>query len=364
MAYLILNRSKLRHNYLHLDRLFRKKGIEWAAVSKLLCGNEVYLKELISLSPKQLCDARLSNLKTIKKLSPQTETIYIKPPPPGWAEVVVRYADISFNTQYRTMKLLSDAAVRQGKIHKVIVAIELGERREGVMPSCLGDFYRNAKMLSGIQIIGLGANFACLSGVLPSREKLAQLVTCRQVIAQLHRDQLVWLSGGSSVAIPLLSDGQVPPGINHFRVGETLFFGTDVYNSGPLPEMYQDIFTFYAEIIDLTRKPLTPDGELGCNLEGHIPEFDPRDKDKVAWRAIVDVGLLDVESSRLVPTDPLIRCIGASSDMLVINLGSNPNGYKTGDHIEFRTDYMGVLRLMGSRYIEKKVAEGNDLYVG
>lgn len=89
-------------------------------------------------------------------------------------------------------------------------------------------------------------------------------------------------------------NNQLPEGINHFRVGETLFFGTDVYHSTSLDGMYRDVITLYAEVIELIKKPLLPDGELGNNLEGHVSEFDLEDYGKTSWRAIVDIGLPSV----------------------------------------------------------------------
>jgi predicted amino acid racemase len=41
--------------------------------------------------------------------------------------------------------------------------------------------------------------------------------------------------------------------------------------------------------------------------------------------------------------------------MLVIDLGKNEQNYKTGDLIEFNLDYMGILRIMNSRYVEKRL---------
>lgn len=355
MAYITLNRTKLTHNYEFLDRMFRRHRIEWAVVVKLLCGNELYLREVLQLNPRQLCDARISNLKVVKKLSPDTETVYIRPAPLRNIAAVVRYADISFNTQVRTLKKLSEEAVQQGKIHKVVVVVELGERREGVMRSQIVDFYEKVRVLPNLRIVGLGANFACLSGVLPNRAKLRQLVLYRDLIVRKTGDLLPVVSGGSSVVIPLLQRKAVPSQVNHFRVGETLFFGTNAYPGEVIPGMYGDVLMLHAQIIELIRKPMLPDGELGANLEGYTPEFNPEDGAETAWRAIVDVGLLDVESDHLSPVDPQMQCIGASSDMLVVNLGTNPGGYKTGDHIAFKLDYMGVLRLMNSRYIEKRV---------
>jgi len=47
--------------------------------------------------------------------------------------------------------------------------------------------------------------------------------------------------------------------------------------------------------------------------------------------------------------------VGGSSDMLVIDLGDNPKNYKVGDYLEFKLDYMGILRLLNSKYIDKKI---------
>jgi len=74
-----------------------------------------------------------------------------------------------------------------------------------------------------------------------------------------------------------------------------------------------------------------------------------------SYRAIVDLGLLDVEQNHLEPIDKDISFVGASSDMLVIDLGSNKKNYKVGDLLEFKMDYMGTLRTINSKYIEKRV---------
>jgi len=53
--------------------------------------------------------------------------------------------------------------------------------------------------------------------------------------------------------------------------------------------------------------------------------------------------------------DKSLKISGASSDMIVIDLDDNKNKYKVGDLIEFDMDYMGILRILNSRYIEKRV---------
>ena len=108
MAYLKLYREKLQHNFQHLDELFAKNEISWGVVTKLLCGNKLFLKELIDLGIKEMHDTRISNIKTIKAMAPHVQTVYIKPPAKRSIHNIIRYVDVSFNTDFYTIKMLSD----------------------------------------------------------------------------------------------------------------------------------------------------------------------------------------------------------------------------------------------------------------
>lgn len=355
MAYTVLNRKKLKDNYQYLNRLFSERQIEWGVVSKVFCGSKTYLKELIGLGVQQICDSRITNLKIIKSLNPDIETVFIKPPAKRYISSVVKYADASFNTEFETIKMLSDEAVRQNKIHKIIIMIELGELREGVMRDEFIDFYARVFQLPNIEVAGLGTNLTCMYGVLPSQDKLLQLCLYEQLIEAKFNKVIPYITGGTSVTIPLISKGLLPKDVNHFRVGETLFLGTDVYNNTANPEMHQDVFKLYAEIIELREKPMVPDGDLGHNLTGDVLDFNQEDNSAHSYRAIIDIGLLDVETSHIKPKDAALKIVGSSSDMMVIDLGGNEAGYKVGSQVEFDLDYMGILRLMSCDYVDKLV---------
>ncbi len=357
MAFITLDVKHLKSNYEFLDTLFKKNGIQWSIVSKLLSGNKFYLTELLKLGIKQICDSRISNLKTIKALNPEVETIYIKPPARRSISNVVKYADISMNTEIETIQLLSEEARKQEKIHKIIIMIELGELREGVMREDFVEFYGKVFKLKNIEVVGIGTNLSCLYGVLPNHDKLIQLSLYEQLIEAKFDKQIPYVSGGSSVTIPLIFQNLLPRGINHFRVGETLFLGTDVYNNTTLNRMSPDVFRLYSEIIELIEKPIVPTGEFGTNLEGDTFEFDKKLIGQTTFRAIIDIGLLDVEDRHLEPMDDTISFVGASSDMLVIDLRENPKKYKVGDLLEFKMNYMGALRVINSKYIEKRIKE-------
>ena len=355
MAFITLNRTKLKENFNYLDDLFKKSDIKWAVVTKLLCGNTTFLQEVISLGVRQICDSRISNLKTIKGMAPDVETIYIKPPAKRSIKYLVEYADISFNTELSTIRLLSEEACRQNKIHKIIIMIELGELREGVMRDDVLDFYSQVFDLPNLEVVGLGANLSCLYGVLPSEDKLIQLSLYKQIIEARFNRKIALVSGGSSVTIPMLLQNQLPLGINHFRVGDTLFLASDVYNNSTFSFLNNDVIRLFAEIIELTEKPMAPSGEMGYNLEGNTYDFSGVDIDATSFRGLIDIGILDVEVGHLKPVDSNMKIVGASSDMVVIDVNENPKNYKVGQLVEFELDYMGALRLLNSKYIEKKI---------
>jgi predicted amino acid racemase len=355
MAYIEMHRDKLLHNYQFLDDLFKKNDVNWGVVSKLLCGNKVFLEELLALGPDEIHDSRLSNLKMIKKLKPEVQTVYIKPPPRLAVKNLVKYADVSFNTELSTLKNISDEALRQDKIHKIIIMVEMGDLREGVMGENLLDFYSSIFKLPNIEVIGLGTNLNCLNGVMPSHDKIIQLSLYKQLIEAKFNKKIPWVSGGTSVAIPLLMKGYMPKGNNHFRVGETLFLGNNLITQKPIRGMKSDVFRLFAEIIELTEKPKVPMGVIGQNVAGETPEYDERDIGKTAYRAILDLGLLDIDLKNIWPENKALEFSGASSDMIVLDIGKSRRGYKVGDLVPFRLNYMGVLSLLSSDYVDKRV---------
>lgn len=358
MAYITLSKSSLKHNYRFLQNLFKENDMDWAPVLKMLCGNEKYLEYILHLGNEQVCDARLGNLKTIKEIAPEKETIYIKPPAKKAIPDIVKYADVSFNTEYLTMKWLSKEAVKQNKIHRVIIMIELGDLREGIMGEDLIDFYQKVFELPNIEVVGIGANLNCLSGVMPSKDKLIQLSLYEQLIEAKFGKKITGVSGGSSVMVPLLLKGLIPKGVNHFRIGETLFFGIDLFENETIEGMKDDVFLLHSEIIEITEKPAIPYGELEANPSGETFEINDEDYGTTQQRAILDIGLLDVSKiDYLTPLDSDLNFIGASSDMLVVDVTDTKKQYKVGDIITFKMNYMGALGVMNSNYTEKRLVD-------
>lgn len=356
MAFIKLYRKKLQENYQFLEALFQSRNIKWGVVSKLLCGNTIYLKEILALGVREIHDSRVSNLKKVKALDPSIVTVYIKPPAKRSIESIVRYADISFNTEIYTIQLLSKEAGKQNKTHKIIIMIEMGDLREGVMGEELIAFYSQILSLPHIEILGIGTNLNCLSGVMPTQDKLIQLSLYKQLIESKFSIEIPLVSGGTSVAIPLILKNIRPMAVNHFRIGEALFFGKDLFTLNTIEGMHNDVFKLFTEIIEITEKPDIPIGELGENVAGNTFSMnETSDLGSTSLRAILDVGLLDMQPQYLEPEDPDITIVDASSDMLVIDLSNSKKHYKIGDLVAFKIKYMGALYLLNSDYIEKTI---------
>jgi predicted amino acid racemase len=355
MAFITFDKANLKHNYNFLDNLFKTNGIDWGVVTKLLCGNELFLKELIQLGVEETHDSRISNLKTIKSINPKIQTVYIKPPAKRSIKRIVQYADVSFNTEIDTIRMLSKEAVAQNKTHKIIIMIEMGDLREGVMGEELINFYGEIFELPNIEISGIGTNLNCLHGVMPSPDKLIQLSLYEQLIEAKFNKKIPFVTGGTSVVVPLLLQHNLPAGINHFRIGEMLYFGNNLFTEAPVVGMKTDVLKLYTEIIELTEKPRVPTGNLAENPSGEMIKINPDDYGKTSYRAILDVGLLDVNPDFLISTNQEVKIVGASSDMLVIDLGADEGAYKIGDLVSFDLKYMGALSLLNSDYIEKKL---------
>ncbi len=87
--------------------------------------------------------------------------------------------------------------------------------------------------------------------------------------------------------------------------------------------MKTDVFKLYAEVIEVMEKPKVPIGEVGTNVAGESPELNEQDYGKTSFRAILDIGLLDIDTKNITPYKKNFKFSGASSDMIVLDIGRN-----------------------------------------
>lgn len=362
MAHLNIKISEIKRNILNITKYLNHYDIQWSLVTKVFSGDQEFLRRLLTPDIIEklhsVGDSRLTSLKNLKAVHPDMRTIYIKPPARLYAADVVQYADISLNSSYNTIVALNEAASKQNKTHQIILMVEMGELREGIERDNLINFYNRVFEMSNIEVIGLGSNLGCMYGVEPTYDKLLQLSLYKKLIECKFNKKMALVSGGSSITLPLIEQGNVPPEINHFRIGEAAFFGTSPYDNNQFLELSTDTFNFYANIIELEEKGVVPDGIINEANIGHTAGFEQNETDKTTYKGIVDFGMLDVDYHDLTPKDPSIKFVGTTSDMTVYDLGENINDkgekkYSINNAICFKPSYMATARLLNSKFIER-----------
>ena len=361
MAELNVKISKILDNIDKLSDFLDKHNIKWTLISKVLSGNKLVLDRILKSSAMSrlhsIGDSRISNLKMIKSIDPNIITMYIKPPAIQYAKQIINYADISLNTSYDTILALNNEAKKVGKIHKVIIMIEMGELREGIIRDNIIEFYGTIFDLSHIEVVGLGTNLGCMYGVEPTYDKLIQLSLYKLLLEKTFNHEIPYISGGTSITLPLVSKNKVPKTINHFRIGEAVFLGTSPLNNKRFQNLNSDIFEFDSNILEIEEKENMPDGIISDASIGHTADIEHINIMK-SYKGILDFGILDVDFKELISKDEKIKFIGTTSDLTVFDFGKNirSNGkikYKVGDKVKFNLTYMGIARLMNSNFTDK-----------
>ena len=347
-----IDQSALLHNLKTLQALTRENGISMSLVTKGLVGYEPLVRLLVENGADSICEAHIENL--VKYHAIPAEKWLIRSPLLSEAEDVVRYADVSLVSEIVVLEHLSEAAVKQGRPHKAVVMLELGELREGCMPDELLQLCETCLTLPGIELHGIGANLSCISEVVPDSGNMAVLASAAAKVELALGMKLKVVSGGSSSSLKMLAEKRLPAAINHLRIGEGVLLGNVVCYDVPFEGARTDAFTLNAEIIEVKDKPSLPWGE---RAPGILPiREDPALKDiGIRRRALIAIGKQDIPSKYLVPLDDAVKIIGDTSDCLVADITDCGAGYKTGDAISFSLKYNGLVSAMASQYIEKKL---------
>ncbi len=344
-----INLKKIAHNAKKLNRLYGTKGIDVIGVTKAVCGEPNVAAVLIRNGIRILADSRLNNIRRMRRAGIKAEFLLLRTPFLSQAEAVVKYADISLNSEISVIKRLSKYAAKQHSIHKIILMVELGDLREGIMPADLDNTIKQVLELKAIELAGIGTNLACFGGIKPDEEKMNYLSSIAGNIEQKYGLTLRFVSGGNSANYNWFRSTIDSGKINNLRLGESIYLGCETLYRKAISGLYTDAFTLVAEVIESKLKPSLPYGESAQDAFGNITNFN--DIGKIN-RAILGVGLQDVTVSGLTPRSD-VEIIGASSDHIIIDAKNTE--LKVGDKVEFDLNYAALLSAMTSPYVFKKI---------
>lgn len=328
-----------------------QQGIEVFGVTKGTCGMPQVARAMLRGGVTGIGESRFENIRRLRASGINYPMLLLRSSPISMADEVVRYVDLSLNSELHIIKALSDAALRRGKIHDVILMVDLGDLREGIWPDDLQATVEQVLTMRGVRVAGLGTNLLCLSAVKPTRKNLGKLADYASQIEERFGLKLRYVSGGNSGSLPLLLEEGLPVGINHLRVGEAILQGgRDTFYDEPWQALNRNAFILQGELLEVKRKPSLPIGETAVDAFGNTPTFVDRGE---RLRGILNIGREDVSPEHLIPIDPKLELIGASSDHLIVDIEAVNPPLQVGTTVSFNMSYPALLAAMTSEYVRK-----------
>jgi len=348
----------LSANVKTVARLCRQRGISVTVITKCFTADPVIAQCYVDSGIAMLGDSRVKNLAKMKDISAQKWLI--RPPMLCEIEDLVRYGDVSLNSEIETVKAISAEALRQNKIHKVILMVDLGDIREGYINE--DDLIAAAietEQLPGVELYGIGTNLTCFSFIHYDTDKMTQLARLRGKVSDAIGRPIEIVSGGNSATLDLMLTKGLPVGVDNLRLGESMLVGKERAKYQYLEGTFRDTFILECQIVELKEKPSLPWGEVGVDSYGRRPSFVDRGDKRI--KAICAIGKQDFDVETTRPCDSGIIILGTSSDHLMLDVTDSENKYQVGDIIELELGYFSILRAFTSDYVEKVYINGKTV---
>lgn len=253
----------IEHNTRELVTRLRHRGIAVTGSTKATLGSPDVAKAMIRGGVTRLGDSRLENLEALRESGIRVPLMLLRAPAPAWADRVVATAQTSLVSDLDIVTALSVAAGKRAVTHEIILMVELGDLREGVMTADALDAARMISRTRHLVLAGVETNLACRSGVVPGDDQMQQLGAIASTIGSKFGVPAPIISGGNSAnLIWALGSGRVGA-VNDVRLGESILLGVDPLTRNPIPGLRTDAFTVVAPVIESLVKPSAPWGGCG-----------------------------------------------------------------------------------------------------
>lgn len=332
-------------------------GIEIAGVTKGAAGNPDIARIMLGSGIRVLADSRLANIARLRASGISAPVMLLRPPSMGEVDEAAGLADIFLLSETSTIQALNRACGRLGKQARVIAMVDLGDLREGISPSQLPSLIAEVERLEHSTIVGIGANFACHTGLMPNEQSMATLSTLAQAAEEQLGRSLEYVSAGNSSSIPLMATGQLPPVVNHFRLGESLLLGRETAAGTPISGTHQNAFSIVAQVLEVWWRNVDDSCERGANALGrNTAPLRPGKR----HLAMLNFGAIDAEISGAIPVDPNVEITGFSSDLVIADV-THADDVTVGDEIEFTLNYHALATAMSSPYLLQTDAYGTTM---
>lgn len=337
---------KVRHNTETIVQRLKSRGVRVTGVTKAVCGNPTIAQAMLDGGVAGLAEARISNVRRLRKAGIACPITLIRTPMLSQVDQVVQICEASYSTEIAVIAALGAAAVRRNRVHGIILMVEMGDRREGILPENLASIAQFIMQTNGVALKGIGGNFSCLSGVAPNAGQMVVLSALADDVDKVCGRAIQTVSGGNSASLPWALAEHSTGRINDLRLGEAILLGVDPVTGDQIGGLYKDAFTLIAEVIETDVKSATVPV---ARSDPALPQIQIVSNRDIATRLILAIGQQDTDISGLsMPAGT--RLIGATSDHLVI--GTTCPTLKLGSKVRFQMNYKALMHAMAAPDIE------------
>ncbi|MGO8685043.1 MAG: alanine racemase [Thermoleophilia bacterium] len=317
------------------------QGIELVGVTKAVDGEPAVGRAMLAAGAAGLADSRLPSLVRLagQALAP---LILIRPPQPAECEAAAQVCDRVLLSDVATARLLGEH--NPGYPIEILLTVDLGDRREGVLPDDAPAIADQLAGLAGVNLAGIAVNFACLSGQLPSQSLFRQAEEVLLAVADSCVDEALLSLGGTCCLQHF--DGYAPRLRTELRSGGGPLYGYDFVSMAPIAGLQRTDPILTAIVLECSTKPPAPGGACGRDAFGHVPEVHL--PDSPAYYALLNIGRRDCDPDGLTPLLPDAYLAGATSDVSMLIA---PQPLQPGQTVSFRVDYDALVRAVTSPFV-------------
>lgn len=341
--------GKIQANARCLVRRLGARGISVTGVTKAVCGHPDVAGAMVDSGVVGLADARIKNVARMRRAGITCPISMIRAPMVSEMKDVIQYCDASYNTEMDTVQKLSAAAGKQGTSHDVILMVEMGDMREGILPENLIDFATRVISTPGVALKGIAANFACMGDMAPTGGDMTRLSRLADQVEGKCGPVVDLLSGGGSANLKWALGEDSIQRVNNLRLGEAILLGIDPVTGGPITGLHTDAFALFAEVIETSLKPSSlPTRSIAPEL-GMLKLVQ---SDDLRARTILAVGQQDTDVCGLMfPSG--VALVGATSDHTVVDTAVS--AVSVGSEMKMGMNYSALMRAMSTPDVAKVV---------
>lgn len=325
-----INLSRLRQNVADLAEKCAARGVRLIGVESDLIGLPEAARAFDEGGAAMIVSSRLEQLEDAVAAGIKKPMVLARVPAISEAAEVIRITDVSFNSELKVIEALDREAKAQGRLHKVILMIDLGDSREGYRDKeeMLEAAVYVENELTNVRVAGIGTNSEPCGSITSEQEILRETAGIAKDVERRIGRELEFIS-----------------------VGGVIFgLGADEFRRADVSELHRGVFRLRAEVIEVKDKPSYPVGTIAVDAFGHTPEFADRG---IRRRAILAAGKVDYgEPSELIPQEDGVEVLGASSDHTIVDVGDAARIYKVGDVMGFDVRYANIIYALNSKNVK------------